>query len=64
MKDVFSLLVLEVDFLLKIEENLFLLTLSSIEIKHKATHCQGENSATFIHKMCKEKVIKRKIVNL
>ena len=29
----------------------------------KATHCQGKNWSSFIHKLYKEKSIKRKIVN-
>ena len=33
-------------------------------MKHKTRHCQGENSSIFIHKICQEKFVKRKILNL
>ena len=39
IKDVFSLFVFEVNFVLKIEDNLSLFALSGIEIKHKTKHC-------------------------
>ena len=47
-----------------IEDNKCLFTLSSIEIKYKTKHCQGEKTSILIHKMFKEEVIKRKMVNL
>ena len=47
-----------------IEDNKCLFTLSWIEIKYKTKHCQGEKTSILIHKMFKEEVIKRKIVNL
>ena len=53
--------VFEVDFVLKIKNNMF--ALSSIDIKYKTRHCQGENSSIFILKIYKEKFIKKKIVN-
>ena len=50
----------EVDFLLKIKDNLCLFALSWREIRHKTRHYQGENSSIFINKMHKEYVIKKK----
>ena len=41
---------------------MFVFTLS--EIKHKTRYCQRENQSNFIHKMYKEIIVKRKIVNL
>ena len=64
IKVVFSLFIFEVDFVLKIKDNLCLFALSCLETKHKTKHYQGENSSILIHKMYKEKVIKRKILNL
>ena len=52
------------DFVLKIKCNLCLFALSWFEIKHKTRHYQGQNSFIFTYKMCNEKIIKRKIVNL
>ena len=57
-------LIFSVDSVLKLEDTLCLLAPSWLEDKHKTRHCQGENSTIFIHKMYKEKVIKRKIMNL
>ena len=46
------------------KDNLRLFALSWLERKHKTRHYQRENSCIVIYKMCNEKVIKRKIVNL
>ena len=56
----------EVDFVLKIKDNLCLFAFSWREIRHKTRHYQGENSSIFINKMHKEYVIKKYIyiVNL
>ena len=62
IKDVFSLSISEVDFVLKIKDNLYFYTLFWLEIKHKTRHCQGQNSSIFVIKMYKEKFIKSKIV--
>ena len=40
-----------VDLVLKIKNNLYLFAPSSLEIKHKRKHCQGDKSTIFIHKM-------------
>ena len=55
--------IFEVDFA-KIKYNLCLFAVSNLKIKLKTRHCQKENSAIFIHKMYKEKIVKKKIVNL
>ena len=60
IKGVFSLFVFEVNFVLKIEDNFSLFALSGIEIKHKIKHCYGEDSSIVIHRIYKEKVIKKK----
>ena len=60
IKDVFSLFLFEVDFVLKIEDNLRLFALSWIKIKHKTKHCYGENRSIVIIKCIKKKSLKGK----
>ena len=61
--DVFSKLVFSVDFVLKIKYNLCLFSPFWLQINHKTRHCKGENSSIRIHKMYKEKFLKKKILN-
>ena len=63
IKDVSSFFIFKVDFVLMVKDNLCLFALSWLEIKHKTRHCHGESSCIFIHKVYKEKGIKRKIIN-
>ena len=63
LKDVFSLFIVQVDFVLRLKDNLCLLALSWLEIKHKTKLSKRKISSISIDKIYKEKVIKTKIVN-
>ena len=64
LKDAFSLFIVQVDFVLRLKDNLCLLALSWLEIKHKTKLSKRKISSISIDKIYKEKVIKTKIVNL
>ena len=55
--------IFEIDFVLKIKDNLCLFVLFDLKLKIKQGR-EGENSSIFIHKINNEKVIRRKIVKV
>ena len=52
----------QVDFLLRLKDNLCLFALSSLEIKHKTRLSKGKISSVFIDKIYKEKRKRRKCI--